>query len=312
MKRTLIFILILLFATLIAWIILSVIFKDFDAVTYLHATSSFTIAVLTVFYVLINSNQLEIMSKQLNEMKKDRELQNQPLPWVENIRLEVKAPKLFSSLHFFSRYFAYIDLNNLSDTPAISIDVISTIFFTTEGKKRVLTSCLERVDTLAANQKYPQDEKDEKISFLFAEDTAGELFHILRSDETPILKIEILYRNILGGCFLIKNEYQLLHHAADDDDIIELWHTDIVSFKTKEKERLRALTNIKEEAPFWNFYQSISDSYKYDKEMINLSADPLPGTFEVKTLSVEDYNMKLSGGSYGRKIKYRTVKMPNA
>ena len=97
MKKALIIILVFLLTTLLVLVVLNFFIKEFDLLTDLSGISSFVIAILTVFYVLTTSNQLDIMSKQLIEMKNSREFQNQPLPWLDKVRMEIEAPRLFYS-----------------------------------------------------------------------------------------------------------------------------------------------------------------------------------------------------------------------
>jgi len=310
MKRTLKIILTSLLVSLVVLVIINFIIKEFDIVTYLTGISSFVIAILTVFYVLTTSNQLDVMSNQLIEMKKDRELQNQPLPWLENIFLEIEAPRLYYSPpekrhSFISRYNVFLDLENLSDCPAISIDISSKLIFKKADNQDVLTSTFERVDTLAGNQKYPKNDKDKKIDFLFPGDNSCDLFTILRdSIETPLLKIDITYRNILGACFLIENEYQLFQHE-DDEDIINKWHTDIVSFPTKEKEKIEKLVQLKKsnDSQWDKLFASIKSSYKYKQAKVTLKAYSLSGSFKIKTLSIEDYEERIKNIYYSRRLK---------
>lgn len=321
MKRKLNIILICLLSSLVILVVLNFIIKEFDIVTYLTGISSFIIAILTVFYVLTNSNQLDVMSKQLVEMKKDRELQNQPLPWIENVRFKIDAPRLFYSPpdkkhSFISRYSGYIDLINLSDCPAISIDITSKLIIKNREEETVLESIFERVDTLAGNKRYPRNESDKKISFLFSSDETGKLFSILRDfSKTPILKVDIVYRNILGGCFLIENEYQLIQHK-EDDDMINLWHTDIVSFETKEKEILEKLIHLKKQKDSgWDeLFDSVTASYKYEKDKVALNAYSLKGALKINTLETEDYEKRLEGKFYGHRLKHMTKenKTPSA
>src|SRR5208282_2534071 len=68
-----------------------------DWLTYLSSSASFAIALLTVMYVLTTRNQLEVMSMQLKEMRKDRELQNQPLPWPIKLIGKSRTPRFFYS-----------------------------------------------------------------------------------------------------------------------------------------------------------------------------------------------------------------------
>lgn len=70
----LIFIMLLLLGIVI--IIKAITSTSNDWLAYLSSSASFTIALLTVMYVLTTRNQLQIMSMQLREMRRDRELQN--------------------------------------------------------------------------------------------------------------------------------------------------------------------------------------------------------------------------------------------
>ena len=302
MKLKLRIILVFFFIVLIALFILQYRVSEwnsiFDVLYYIYGFSSLEIAILTVFYVCTTSNQLDIMSKQLNEMKKDRELQNQPLPWLQNIHIEIEAPRFYffppkNRYCFQSRYWAFIKIINFSECPAISIDIFCRIVIKLHnGEEETLVSPAKGIDVLAGNAEYPQVESNRKNSFLFASDSKGSLFNLLRdTQEMPELHVNIMYKNVLGGCFMIEKKYYLLY-PKNHESLINHWHTDIVSFPTKEKKRLENLLFLKKENPSkeQKEFNEIKNSYNYTEKSISILAIPIEGALNVMPLSTEEYD----------------------
>ncbi len=117
-----------------------------DFISSLSGASTFILALLTLAYVYITSKQLDVMAQQLNETKRDRELQNQPLPWINKVEICIEKPRVFYSppeknpYRTLARYFVYFNIKNAGSFPAISIDITASIMIPHNNNEIVLNA----------------------------------------------------------------------------------------------------------------------------------------------------------------------------
>ncbi len=310
MKKLLGFIFAILIIILLGFSIASYKNPEFEFITYLSGSSTFIVAILTILYVFTNSKQLDIMTNQLAEMKKDRELQNQPLPYIENIKLSIEKPRFFytppnDEYSFQSRYKFEASINNLSESPAICIDISACIIIPTDNDKLTLETACQRVDVL--EEKCKLDEKD-KINLTFVEDYNGKIFEALRSGEIntfPRLCIKTFYRNTSGGCFTYENEYYIIPDQ-DKEGTLRDWHTQIVSFTTKYKDKLSELKLMsKRNRDKWNrLFQDIKEEVAcgITDESLELKIRAIQGKFNIESMERDAYFKAIEGNWYGRLI----------
>lgn len=305
-KKLLILILIVLLFLLGAFTFISYRNPKFEFITYLSGSSTFIVAILTILYVLTTSKQLDIMTNQLKEMKKDRELQSQPLPYIENIKIESEKPRFFycpptDEYSFQSRYKLRAEVNNLSDSPAICIDVLAYISIPTINDKLQLETVWHRIDVLGGKCK---TSKRDAIDLLYSNDFEGKFFEALRSERAktyPHLYIKCLYRNVSGGCFTYENEYYIKPNI-NKEDIIKGWHTEIASFAPKYKEKLSDLKSLhKVNAEKWKeLFDEVKDEVAcgLTDDVVELGVVAIPGKFNIMSIEVSEYEQAIKNNSY--------------
>lgn len=310
MKKLLGLVFVILVIILLGFSIIRYNNPEFEFITYLSGSSTFVVAILTILYVFTTSKQLDIMTNQLAEMKKDRELQNQPLPYIENINLSIEKPRFFytppdDEYSFQSRYNFKASLNNLSESPAICIDISACIILPADNDKLILDSVCQRVDVLEGKCKL--DEKDE-INLTFVGDCNGKIFEALRSENIntfPRLKIITLYRNISGGCFTYWNEYYIIPDQ-DKENTMRDWHTQIVSFPTKYKDKLSELKFLrKANRDKWhNLFDNIKEEVAcvIEEEVLELNISAIQGKFSIESMERDAYFSAVENNSYYRLI----------
>lgn len=298
-------------------------YKDpkFDAIAYLSGWSTFVLAILTAIYVITTSGQLNIMKKQLDEMRKERELQCQPLPWFEQIKFYIIKPKLFYSppekLHkFLSKYDIGFTLKNIGTFPAICIDISSRIEIPRDNDFIFIDTISKRIDALEEKANYPPDGSLNK-SFSFTEDasTIGKVLEALRDnniEKYPRIMIRILYKNVLGGCFILFNEYVIYPKDENQDSVMKNWLSEIKAFNIKYKNEIDQLTEIRNynrekwDILFEELKSQIACTLVGEDE-IELSVFPIPNSLKVVPISYEDYKSILSDVSYGKIIPWKGV-----
>ena len=293
----------------------SLVNPNFNAITYLSGGSTFFIAILTIIYVLTTSKQLDVMTSQLNEMKHERELQNQPFPWITSIKMTLEKPDFYyypPEDKYSTSIRTYVDfkLKNIGNFPSICIDVSSKIIIPKDKEPLHINTTSIRIDTIEEKQIYPFSKK-EKDNFMFVKNQIQLLQSLTENNikKFPRLSFCITYKNIMGGCFMALNEYLILQKTTNQKKIITNWLTKLTSFSIKYKEELEDLKEIKKsDRKNWeklfnktrkSFLTSITN-----KKGIELLIWAIPGAFIIKSISNEEYK------EYTSKLYYSTIIPP--
>ncbi len=212
----------LLFAVLAAIVIGSLVSVYF----WMNPPSDLTYSVpiaIAVAALLLTALTATIFFRQLGVMRKQLELQNQPLPSFELSRVAVEKPRftyvsLTKEYEFSSACAVNFFLKNIGNAPAISIHVSAAVGSLTN--ETVQTSS-RIVNTLGENETYPMEGVDE---FLYLpSDTKLTLLNGLllsRPENPPSLEVHVFYKNVLGGCFCLENAYQLRVESGPQDGIL--------------------------------------------------------------------------------------------
>jgi hypothetical protein len=270
----------------------------------LAAGSTYAVSLLTVGYVLTTSRQLDVMADQLEEAKRYRELQYQPLPWINRIDLYVEKPRLFFSptknhaefdYEFISRYIARSAIKNLGTSPAICIDILAKIIIPQENKTSVdLNSVSKRIDVLESGEIYPSDIVG-SLEHMFSGDEEGKFLNSIRETspaKIPHFGLKILYKNIMGGCFIISNEFFVHPKNLEQDRVIAKWLGLMASFPVEYKDEIASLKKF--DALKSEKSDALFDELKGKLDKIITDANieliliPL-GTCKVKVISEEEY-----------------------
>jgi len=252
-------------------------------------------------------------------MRRERELQNQPLPWITKIKVIIEKPQLFlsgpNSLNFHSRYIISLQLKNIGNHPAVCIDIGSKLSLFSDKEKIEYSTVYERIDTLEEKQESLED----SISFLFPSDQSGNLIKNILSQKTnnyPILEIDMFYKNIIGGCFLIKNKYKLYpkisredHSLILDESILKNWIGLIRSIPAQFEKDITNLEGSIKDCKF--VYDKDDDKPRnVDKyieanligDNIELVPDPIPGELTINPLSSYEYENLILKTRYSRRL----------
>ena len=309
-----------------ALVIYSSMNPGFNISNILSAGSAYAVALLTVGYVLTTSRQLDLMSAQLEEAKLSRELQNQPLPWIHRIKLIAEKPRVFwgppraAGQHkeyiFYSRYRVKFALKNLGNCPAISMDVSARIVVPQEDGNFDLGPDSEMIYALESGGEYPPDPSID-ISLLLSGDVKGVLLDALRETspaKASHLLLRILYKNILGCCFIIYKEFFIYPEESEHDSIIKGWLTAVTSFPVKYKDdidslqRLSAIKSEKGSELFGKLKSEVDESISGDD--LELSLVPIPNALEVKVISTDRYIELKKNMRYGTPLSPKAIYSP--
>lgn len=329
LRKTLIGIFIIIILIGIVLVIVNVKNPKFDAITYISGLSAFSLSILTILYVYNTSVQLNVLNKQLEEMKMERELQyqqleemkieresqHQPLPWIREVNMDVECPRFFYDPHaqehsIQCRYFCDVTIKNIGMYPSIYNDISARIIISkSEDDTIILKTVSKRLDTLEEKQIFPSSEKDGKIHFTFPDDKDGKLLETLinSNHKNPILQMRILFKNTLGGCFVLNNSYSL-SIPDEKDSIFKTCLSTIKTFPIMHSQELDELIKLRKDKNekwyelFNKFKEELACSIEYGIEEYKLVVIPIPSAFNLKSISTEEYSKIATKISYGMPI----------
>ena len=314
-QKVLLGLLILLLVLGIFSIVYAVMNPERNVFDYISGLAVVVLAMLTMAYVYVTSRQLDVMSGQLKEMETESRLQNQPLPYINSVDVLIEKPTFFYTVEVKgneysaqARYGARIKVRNVGSHPAVCIDISARIEVPVKDRKRYFSSTSISIPTLGEKEDYTI-KKGDLGTFLFANDVEGVLIEALREEEPdklPLLNFRILFRNIMGGCFLLSCSYRLYPQKEEDDSLFANWLTEMNSFWIKNKndiEKLKSLTHSNE-GKWREEFDKLGKSFKESMkgEDIKLYAWMMPGSFAIKSIEPEDYEKEMGDISYGVKV----------
>jgi hypothetical protein len=258
--------------------------------------------------------QLDVMSNQLEESKRDREFQNQPLPWAHQIKLYVEKPRLFYSPSSENNIWVYDYLprckveykfKNIGASPSINTDILAKIVVKQpESEFLTLESNAVRIGVMEPGMVYPSNDvmpsgahissmlsakkSDEKNNSAFLS-AARER----STAELPRLSIKVLYKNVLGGCFVINNKFFVHIMNTEQDAIIAKWITSIMSFRINYKNEIDSLERLKsDDAKRRTLFDELKEKLNSipGEDRIELVLRPIDQAFNVEIISIDKYN----------------------
>lgn len=294
-------------------IVCAVIAPGYGVINYISGLAMIVIATLTLAHVYVTSRQLNVMDKQLEQIEIERRLQNQPLPYISNIDVSMERPRFYFSppedeYRTQSRYWAKLRIRNIGNHPAVCIDVSMRIEIHVGDEKRYFSTTSINIPAIGDKEDYPIKEGEQNV-FVFAGDKEGLLVQALREqriDKLPLLNCRILFRNIMGGCFILSCQYRLYPKKEEDDSLFSEWLSAMKSFGIKYKNdieglgRLRKSNKDKWKEEFDKLKVSFSESIGV--EDIELSPWLMPGSFAIKSITLGEYEREIADVAYGVKI----------
>ena len=121
---------------------------------------SFLLAAISVVTVIItlkqNKKMIENNSLQLKEMQEEYRLSIQPLLEFQNAGVYLDRPRFFYSppedeYVFLSRYRFKTELKNISQVPAICIDVTAILYVFRDNDRKALKTITRRISAISGN-----------------------------------------------------------------------------------------------------------------------------------------------------------------
>lgn len=278
---------------------------DLNFITYIAGISSFFVAILSALNVYTTSSQIEVANRQLEEMKYERSMSEQPLLKVENLKFSIEKPRFFytppeDDYSFQSRYVVTADVKNCSNYPAVSVD--ATVEIKVKHQKDVFTlpTVSRRISVIAPGDSHP-------IVFQFSGDEITWLFDALRSSraqELPQIIYELTYGNLCGGFFQLDGQAIL----APKEDLIETirqWHSRINAACVEERESISYLRTIKGTEEWEKTFDKIKSDFASslaDSSDVEVDCLELPEKCCICSITAEQYKDKKEKYQYSHYV----------
>lgn len=245
------------------------------------------IALIGIVYALY------LQQLQLKEMRRSIELQQQPVVTINAEDFRIDRPSVFRSpdnptCEALSRFHCDVSLSNVSEMPAINLVVNGCLFIPGYKGQEEVKSIGEHFPMLTSAAPVR-----EKIMFV-PEKEHTTLFQSLRKKDAfalPNVHIELVYRNLIGACFLVRQAYHVLA-STDVEADLKSWHASISSFAASHQENLTAMENDKGSSN--EIFNHIRESFLAgvgDKEYLSLDLVAIPGIFDARAITQDHYDM---------------------
>lgn len=299
--------LILLLLSAIGTLVAAVNVDNVNFIEALSGISSFFVAILTALYVYTTSKQIDVATKQLEEMKEERAISEQPLVVMKKDDFHIEKPDFYFSpcvkeYSIQSRYFYKIKLINYSNFAAVSIDVSAEILVPDNDSWLTFSACQHRINVLSAGQ------ESQEISIMFVNDSDTKLFTSLRElsvKKLPLIRLLIYYKNLCGGYYKIEEVRQLVSHE-DSENYVRKWQKQIIAFKTEQMEVLKVLSKMtekdeKRDQLFESMKASLELALDGRKE-IQIQTREVPSMFNISLLTEKEYLDSIKNFTYARPL----------
>ncbi len=281
----------------------------------LSGFATFIVAILTGAYVFTTNNQLSIMEKQLDEMSKGRELENQPFPWIENPIFKIEKPRAFyspprNSATIHSLYEINYKIKNIGKGVAVGvfIDPKFTVEFGSEKYENDGVPIKIEVIEEGKYFEYKKPWYDNCNRVSINTDNNHLALKSLakgRVDSFPKLHMIIYYRNFIGAAFRINCTYKVMKtldpgKPNDDFTILKGWLSKLTDVNIKFSTKLKQV-----EATYRIDKEEGRKKFKAIKNYFNgMMEDPSPEAlgfpivlisdkYELTTITKEEYGLKI-------------------
>lgn len=265
-----------------------------DFASFLSGISTVGILILTAFYVIYTNRQIK-------ELQSQRQLQIQPLPYIEIEKGIINSPKLVydptekGKLSLALDFNFHVRLKNVGNGAAVLVDTFCH-FVGKQIKYKPDKINAWRFTVIAQEEeiKYNVILRDDLFEAITALNIGTEGPCVaLKTAFNVLVRYNVLYRNILGAVFLLKID----HIVSIDDDVgkkISEWIAAISSFETdfsNDIARFNAVYQRDVEDAFHIFSKIENNFYlKCPKEAKEIELLPVDQLFVIKHLETREFN----------------------
>jgi hypothetical protein len=287
---------------------------QFDILEFVSVAATLAIAMLTVAYVLVTSSQLGVMQQQLGEMARTRELEAQPLPYLEIKKVFFERPRFFytppeDQYHANPRLLVAYRLVNRGSHPAVNIVSAAKVVLKIDDEEFVFDGGADEISVLGPQAEHPPESSSTE-HFLFTENYLTRLVAGLRDRSfrsPPLLSVRLIYRNVLGACFAGTWYFQLSPKSEKDFEVLGNWESQLVSFDARYKDQISELRRVqnKDDERWSEVFEKVKNDFdnslKGDTQF-EVSWFEVPNSYRTAVLNKEKYSAELKQLDFGRPI----------
>lgn len=277
--------------------------QSMTVANFIGYASSLSTVIMVLVYVLTTSRQLQVMHRQLEEIKYSRNVQSQPLIFLEGEKLALQLPRYyvgpqddFMSMRVLCRLSFMATVRNIGNGPAISIDFIPSLAENRQGKTSTLVeSTGERIECISLREGDQQ-----RISFLFIDRNHEVVASLLERNPVRLHAI-MLFKNALGMTYKEEMEYIAEVDTRNKEDmeilkkslkILKTADIDFSDYIRKFESLKRA--NQKDEAKMvFDDVKAKMKNMLESKEKLFIHVHISPGSFSVNPIAQPDYQRYL-------------------
>ena len=238
---------------------------------------------------------LFLQRKQLGGMQRSFQLQYQPVLQLQPKHFSISKPRLFNSGEVLSRYFAFFEIANVTEVPAVNVVAKGTLFTRDAQQQETLSSIGMHFPVVT---KLNAESKD----FMFVPGKPyTTFFEALRDKDAsriPTVEIELLYKNLIGACFFVKQAFHIFIDESAEDSISN-WHSSISSFPATFKNELKKLQNLESEPSRWDdYFEELKNSFAktlQGDEDVEIKVLPIDGEYTILNIKKGEYEKRLHG-----------------
>jgi hypothetical protein len=237
------------------------------------------------------------MITQVDEMKKDRLFQSQPLLWIQNCVFSTETPRFWGMLPYmdyriFSRHHFKFQLKNLGQNPAVQIAVSGIVYIKNSDFK--LNSVSVRKEFLQSGEEISVDQLN---SFHFSGDEKNELLRnllLFKDSNIPYFDLNMIYKNILGGSFMVTETYALYLDQPESETVND-WLSKLAAFEIKHKldfDRINEMYKSKPEEMMRNKEELKEEFLKLIPiAEIHIAFHPILNSLKIEIISSDKYDL---------------------
>ena len=141
------------------------------------------------------------MKQQLEQMQKDQRMSEQPILDLTKLKFEIERPSFYytppeDKYSFLSRYRFSMQIHNVSNYPALFVDISAELLVEENEKQLCLGATSRRLNLIAANA------VSDSVGIMFAGDESNRIMSALRSYATsglPKVELTICYKSLSGA-----------------------------------------------------------------------------------------------------------------
>lgn len=284
--------------------------------------------VATIVACIVGGASIPFAILQIKEIRNDRILSQKPILCVDDVKIKCCKPEIFRAPDFSEIFIGHrIDiiysLNNLGDSSALDIDAKCTLKIHDNLNKKIyktfdltdkmfikikkgiilFEACYRNISMLKSNDK----SEIRSMGCIANEATKTTFLESLlkkrRDIERPIIEIVIYYKNLTGGYFKYKTEFEIIA-SKQKKQVIEFLKiiNDLDNKNIKQIKENINLLKIGKEDDFLDIFEKNVDEFdeKHKDFMeIELILNELPDALEINNISKEEYMKNKRNMHYG-------------